>query len=165
MNHPPIPMTTTPASPAPSSATRVVLRPTVDPAALSPGTPLPGWEHRFTEVDLVAYGAATWDWHRVHYDLAYAKSRRLPGVLIDGQVYGAIFAKLATRWAGPGAFLSGMGLKMRSMAFAGDTLRAEGEVRSVESLASGDQVQLSQRLLCGDRLIAEALTTLRFAKR
>lgn len=158
-------MTLNAASTPPSTTASVVLQPTVDPAALTPGTSLPGWEHCFTEVDLVAYGAATWDWHRVHYDLAYAKSRKLPGVLIDGQVYGAIFAKLATRWAGPGAFLSGMGLKMRSMAFAGDTLRAEGEVRSVEGLASGDQVQLSQRLLCGDRLIAEALTTLRFSKR
>lgn len=142
-----------------------VLQPTVDPASLTPGLRLPSWEHRFTEVDLVAYGAATWDWHRVHYDLEYARSRKLPGVLIDGQVYGAIFAKLATRWAGPGAFLSGMGLKMRSMAFAGDTLRAEGEVRSIEPHADGHQVQLTQRLLCGERLIAESLTTLRIQPR
>ncbi len=155
-------MSTPPASTA--SAARV-LQPTVDPASLTPGLPLPGWEHRFTEVDLVAYGAATWDWHRVHYDLEYARSRKLPGVLIDGQVYGAIFAKLATRWAGPGAFLSGMGLKMRSMAFAGDTLRAEGEVRSIEPQGDGHQVQLAQRLLCGDRLIAESLTTLRITRR
>lgn len=141
------------------------LQPTVDPAALKPGTPLPRWEHRFTEVDLVAYGAATWDWHRVHYDLEYARSRKLPGVLIDGQVYGAIFAKLVTRWAGPGAFLCRMGLTMRSMAFAGDLLRAEGEVQSVEPLATGAEVKFSQRLLCGDRLIAEAVSTLRFSKR
>jgi acyl dehydratase len=148
-----------------TSAAPPVLAPTVDPATLTPGTTLPAWEHRFTEVDLVAYGAATWDWHRVHYDLEYARSRKLPAVLIDGQVYGAIFAKLATRWAGPLAFLSGMGLKMRSMAFAGDTLRAEGDVRSVEAQGSGYQVQLAQRLLCGDRLIAESLTTLRFGPR
>ena len=156
-------------SPTPSSAVTpsaaAALRPTIDPTAIAPGAPLPGWEHRFTEVDLVAYGAATWDWHRVHYDLEYARSRKLPGVLIDGQVYGAIFAKLATRWAGPGAFLSGMGLKMRSMAFAGDTLRAEGEVRSIEPQGDGHQVQLAQRLLCGDRLIAESLTTLRVPSR
>jgi len=158
-------MTTTAASAPTSAPAGVVLQPTVDPATLAPGAALPGWEHRFTEVDLVAYGAATWDWHRVHYDLDYARSRKLPGVLIDGQVYGAIFARLATRWAGPGAFLSGMGLKMRSMAFAGDTLRAEGEVRSVDALDSGHQVLLAQRLLCGDRLIAEALTTLRFKRR
>jgi acyl dehydratase len=156
-------------SPPPSSAVTpsaaAALRPTIDPAPIAPGAPLPAWEHRFTEVDLVAYGAATWDWHRVHYDLEYARSRKLPGVLIDGQVYGAIFAKLATQWAGPGAFLSGMGLKMRSMAFAGDTLRAEGEVRSIEPQGDGHQVQLAQRLLCGDRLIAESLTTLRVPSR
>ncbi|MBM3406827.1 MAG: hypothetical protein FJY25_05780 [Betaproteobacteria bacterium] len=152
-------------APAMKSAAPPVLQPTVDPATLKPGTTLPAWEHRFTEVDLVAYGAATWDWHRVHYDLEYARSRKLPGVLIDGQVYGAIFAKLATRWAGPLSFLLGMGLKMRSMAFAGDTLRAEGDVRSVEAQGSGYQVQLAQRLFCGDRLIAESLTTLRFGPR
>ena len=58
-----------------------------------------------------------------------------------------------------------MGLKMRSMAFAGDTLRAEGEVRSIEPQGDGHQVQLAQRLLCGDRLIAESLTTLRVPSR
>ncbi len=156
---------TSAASSAAASPAAPSLHPTIDPTAIEPGTPLPGWEHRFTEVDLVAYGAATWDWHRVHYDLEYARNRKLPGVLIDGQVYGAIFAKLATRWAGPGAFLSGMGLKMRSMAFAGDTLRAEGEVRAIEPRDGGHQVQLSQRLMCGERLIAESVTTLRFSSR
>jgi acyl dehydratase len=58
-----------------------------------------------------------------------------------------------------------MGLKMRSMAFAGDTLRAEGEVRSIELQGDGHQVQLAQRLRCGDRLIAESLTTLRITPR
>ena len=140
------------------------LRPTIDPGSIAAGTPLPGWEHRFTEVDLVAYGAATWDWHRVHYDLEYARSRKLPGVLIDGQVYGAIFAKLATRWAGPGAFLASLNLKMKSMAFAGDTLRADGEVRAVEVIDGGHEVTLAQRLLCGDRVIAEAMTTLRIRR-
>lgn len=156
-------MITDDASAVRSQQTPMRLEPTVDPAALTPGTRLPHWEHRFNEVDLVAYGAATWDWHRVHYDLEYARSRKLPGVLIDGQVYGAIFAKLVTRWAGPGAFLCAMGLKMRSMAFAGDSLRAEGEVQSVESLETGTQVKFSQRLLCGDRLIAEASSTLHFS--
>jgi len=142
------------------------LRPTLDPETLATGTALPGWEHRFTEVDLVGYGAATWDWHRVHYDLEFARSRKLPGVMIDGQLYGAIFAKLVTQWAGPGAFLLGMKLRMRSKAFAGDILRAEGEVSAVERVeAAHHRVVLTQRLVCGEQLIAEAQTTLRFAPR
>jgi acyl dehydratase len=150
--------------PNPAASTAPELRPTIDPEMLAPGTALPGWEHCFTEVDLVGYGAATWDWHRVHYDLEFARSRKLPGVMIDGQLYGAIFAKLATRWAGPGAFLSGMKLKMRSKAFAGDLLRAEGEVSAVEGLEAGHRVVLAQRLVCGEQLVAEAVTTLRFGK-
>ena len=149
--------------PAPSTAPE--LRPSLDPETLAPGTELPGWEHCFTEVDLMSYGAATWDWHRVHYDLEFARSRKLPGVMIDGQLYGAIFAKLATRWAGPGAFLSGMKLRMRSKAFAGDRLRAEGEVSAVERPDTAHRVVLAQRLVCGEQLIAEAVTTLRFEPR
>jgi acyl-CoA thioesterase FadM len=43
------------------------------------------------------------------------------------------------------------------MAFAGDTLRVEGEVNEMRDGA----VVLTQRITCGNRLIAEATTELR----
>lgn len=124
---------------------------------MKPGALLPPLEHHFTTVDLVAYGAATWDWHRLHYDLEYARSRNLPGVIIDGQAFGALFARAALQWAGPRAFLWKMSLRMKSMAFAGDTLRAEGEVSAVEERV----VTLAQRLSKGGQLVAEATTRIR----
>ena len=105
-----------------------MLRPSLEPQQIRIGQPLPEQAHTFTEVDLVAYGAATWDWHRLHYDKAHAQSMQLPGVLIDGQAFGAVFAREAMRWAGPTAFIQRMGLKMKSMAFAGDHLVARGHV-------------------------------------
>ena len=123
---------------------------------MKPGASLPALEHHFTTVDLVAYGAATWDWHRLHYDLEYARSRKLPGVIIDGQAFGALFARAALQWAGPRAFLWKMSLRMKSMAFAGDTLRAEGSVTS----ADGGVVVLEQRLMNGERVIAECTSSL-----
>ena len=124
---------------------------------MKPGTALPVLERVFTTVDLVAYGAATWDWHRLHYDLEYARSRKLPGVIIDGQAHAALFARAALDWAGPRAFLWKMSLRMKSMAFAGDKLRAEGEVTAVED---GVAV-LAQRLLKDGQLVAEATTRIR----
>ena len=73
------------------------------------------------------YGAATWDWHRLHYDPGFADAMQLPGPVVDGQVYGAMFAKQALDWLGPKAFVRRLVFRMRSMAFAGDTLRLEGE--------------------------------------
>ena len=138
-----------------------MLRPTLDPSAITAGQSLPERGHTFTEVDLVSYGAATWDWHRLHYDLTYAKEKQLRGVLIDGQVFGAIFAREAMRWAGPKAFITHMGLKMKSMAFAGDHLLAKGHVTEVTPQAGDTLVRLTQQLLCDTRLVAEASTELR----
>ena len=118
---------------------------------------LPLLEKRFTTVDLVAYGAATWDWHRLHYDIEYARSRKLPGVVVDGQAFGALLARAALDWAGPRAFITKMSLRMKSMAFAGDTLRAEGSVSAVQP----GKIILLQQLMNGDRVAAEATTEIR----
>ena len=121
------------------------------------GETLPILEKKFTSVDLVAYGAATWDWHRLHYDADYARSRKLPGVIVDGQAFGALLARAALDWAGPRAFIAKMSLRMKSMAFAGDTLRAEGSVSEVKR----DRIILVQKLVNGEHVAAEATTEIR----
>lgn len=120
------------------------------------GEALPVLEKTFTAVDLFAYGAATWDWHRMHYDADAARSKGFAGPVIDGQMYGALFARVALKWAGPRAFITRMSLRMRAMAFAGDTLRAEGSVTEV----NGNVVVLQQRLMNGERVIAECTSSL-----
>ena len=134
-----------------------MIKPTKSAASVAVGQTLPVLEKRFTAVDLVAYGAATWDWHRLHYDLDYARSRKLPGVIVDGQAFGALLARAALDWAGPRAFLARMSLRMKSMAFAGDTLRAEGEITELK----GAVVVLAQRLVNAGRVAAEATSEIR----
>jgi len=141
-----------------------MLRPSLEPQQIRIGQPLPEQAHTFTEVDLVAYGAATWDWHRLHYDKAHAQSKQLPGVLIDGQAFGAIFAREAMRWAGPTAFIQRMGLKMKSMAFAGDRLMARGHVTAIDERAGLWVVEIDQQLMCGERLVAQAISEIQLGK-
>lgn len=140
-----------------------MIRPTRSAATIAVGEALPALERRFTQVDLVAYSAATWDWHRLHYDLEYARGLKLPGTLVDGQALGALLARVALDWAGPRAFITRLSFKLKSMAFAGDTLRAEGEVTAVRALAGGHLVILAQRLTNAGRLAAEASTEIRLA--
>ena len=45
---------------------------------IKPGTILPTEEKKFTAADLVMYGAATWDWHRLHYDTTFTETMNLP---------------------------------------------------------------------------------------
>lgn len=138
-----------------------MIKPTRTASTVGPGEALPPLERKFTAVDLVAYGAATWDWHRLHYDVDYARSVNLPGPVIDGQAFGAVLARAALEWAGPRAFLARLSFKMKSMAFAGDTLRAEGEVTAVRPAPRGAVVVLAQRLTSADRLVAEATAEIR----
>ena len=138
-----------------------MIAPTRAIATIVVGDALPAYSRCFTQVDLVAYGAATWDWHRLHYDLDYARSKNLPGTLIDGQAFGAVFARVALDWAGPRAFITRLSFKMKSMAFAGDTLSTAGEVTASRAVAGGHIVTLAQRLMNGERLTADCTTEIR----
>ena len=60
-----------------------------DAIALEIGAPIPPLERVLTQMRLVAYGAATWDWHRLHYEPEYAAARNIPGPIVDGQMFGA----------------------------------------------------------------------------
>jgi acyl dehydratase len=138
-----------------------MLRADLNPQRLTLGQTLPDSSQTYSEADLVAYGAATWDWHRLHYDLAYAKSKQLPGPLVDGQMFGAVFAREAMNWAGPKAFIQKMGLKMKSMAFAGDHMVAKGVISAIHETHGVYVIELQQQLLCGERLVAQASTSIR----
>jgi acyl dehydratase len=124
---------------------------------MKPGEALPPLEKTFTTVDLFAYGAATWDWHRMHYDAEFARSKGFAAPVIDGQMYGAILARAAMSWAGSRAFMTKMSFRMKAMSFAGDALRAEGEVAAIED----QTVILKQRLLKDGEVVAEATTEIR----
>jgi acyl dehydratase len=134
-----------------------MIKPTRSTASIKTGEALAPLQRTFTTVDLVAYGAATWDWHRLHYDLEYARTVNLPGVIVDGQMFGALLARAALDWAGPRAFIARLSFKMKSMVFAGETVLTEGEVTAVNDRT----VVLAQRVTNTGRLVAEATTAIR----
>lgn len=135
--------------------------PTRSADSLVVGEKHPPLEKSFTAIDLVAYGAATWDWHRLHYDVEYARSLKLPNVIVDGQAFGGLFARAALDWLGPQAFLAKMSLRMKAMVFAGDSVRIEGEVTEVRREAGYSIVAIAQRMTCRDKTAAEATIEVR----
>ncbi len=133
-------------------------------ATITVGEALPAFDREFTTADLMAYGAATWDWNRLHFDLDYVRAKNLPNVVVDGQMLGALFAKHALDWAGPRGFIQRMNFRMRAMTFAGDSVHGEGEVMEVRAGADQDVAVLTQRLLKGDQLVAESTTEIRLSR-
>ncbi len=77
---------------------------------------------------MMAYGAATWDFIRVHYDADHVRELGFPGPFVDGQMLGAFLSQHVRDWAGPGAFLRKLRFRNRVMAYPGDLLVCRGVV-------------------------------------
>ena len=112
------------------------------------GATAPALEKYVDSPDLVAYAGATWDWHRIHYDMDYVAAKQLPAPIVDGQVYGAWFVQLIQDWLGPGCFVRTLDFSFRNLMFVRETLRLEGVVTAVQ----GDEVtlELSATILAVD---------------
>lgn len=115
------------------------------------GTELPNLQRRIDLPDMVAYAGATWDWHRLHYDQAYAEARLLPGPVVDGQVMGAYLAEQVLDWIGPTAWLASLHFRLRAPVFSGETIRCHGTVLTCD----GDRMTVEQTITAIDgRLVA-----------
>ena len=105
------------------------------------GELLPSLEKEISLVRMMAYGAATWDFVRLHYDAAYALRNDLPAPLVDGQMLGAFLAQMVQDWAGPRGFLRKLSFQNRGMVFAGDSVTCRGCVNSTYRQAGHNLVE------------------------
>jgi acyl dehydratase len=103
----------------------------IEQSGIRVGDTVPALERRIDLASMVAYAGATWDWHKLHYDSAYAAEKELPGPVVDGQMYGALLVEQLQDWLGPQSFVRHLSFTFRNLVFAGETLRCEGEVIEV----------------------------------
>ena len=118
-------------------------------------------ERKLDLVRMIAYAGATWDWARLHYDPAYVAERKLPAPVVDGQMLGALLSEALLDWLGPRALIHKLSFRLRAMAFAGDTLRCEGEVRGLTAEKQYRLLTVAQRVCVGARLVADGAADIR----
>jgi len=92
------------------------------------GDVLPTLERRMTLTSMVAYAGATWDWHRLHYDPEFVAAMKLPGPVVDGQVFGALLVQMIQDWLGPQCFVQQLHFTFKSLVFADEIVRCSGTV-------------------------------------
>ena len=105
------------------------------------GANLPPLVRRIGLPDMVAYGAATWDWHRLHYDSAFAQRAGAAAPLVDGQMLGALLAEQVLRFAGSHTRLTRLAYRNRAPVLAGQTVVCTGTVATADDV--GFSVDLS----------------------
>lgn len=119
------------------------------------GQSVPALERTLSQMRMVAYAGATWDWHRLHYEAAYCAARNLPGPVVDGQMMGALLAEMLIDWLGPRAFIRRLKFRLCAMVFAGERVRCEGEIVALSEESQRAIVTAAMRVRVGDRLVVE----------
>jgi acyl dehydratase len=92
------------------------------------GDEIPPLTKRISLVQMVMYAAATWDFHRHHYDYEFVRGKGFPAPFVDGQMLGAFLAQMVTSWKGEEHTLKKLSFGFREMAFPGDVLTCRGKV-------------------------------------
>jgi len=95
------------------------------------GDQLPRLTKHCTLTSMIAYAGATWDWHRLHYDHEYLKSKGLSAPVVDGQVFGAYVVQAIQDWLGESAFISALDFRYAGLVFAEESVQVSGEVTEV----------------------------------
>lgn len=99
--------------------------------AVSVGLQIGPVTHLPTNVDLFRFSAATWNSHRIHYDITYAQQiAGYDALLIHGPLQGVYLQQLLTMWA-PSSELREFRYRNRSPAPLGVPLHAQGDVAEV----------------------------------
>ncbi len=129
---------------------------------VSVGQALPAMKKEIRLPDMMSYGAATWDFARIHYDAPYARTQGLPGPVVDGQMLGAFLVQLVQDWAGPRTFLQCLSFQNRGMVLPGDVLTCGGRVSTIRqkdghTLVDCDLWINNQR---GERVVGPASATI-----
>ena len=104
------------------------------------GDRLPELEKRITLPMMVFYAAATWDFHRYHYDLEYVREKGFDRPFVDGQMLGAFLAQMLSDWTGDPGAIRRLGFRFKEFAFPGDTLTCRGRVTGAEAGERGGSV-------------------------
>ncbi len=105
---------------------------------VQPGDELPELIKHPTTRQLVQYAGAQGDFYEIHYDLNYALSAGLPGVILHGLLKAAFLGQLVTDWLGERGTLKSLEVSYRGVDIPGRPYRCRGRVTSV----TGGRVEL-----------------------
>ncbi len=106
--------------------------------AVAVGDQLPTVVRNASRVQLFLYSAATWNPHRIHYDVDYARFEGHPDIIVHGPLQGAWLSQYVTDWAGPAGRMLQLRWQNRASALPEVDYQLNGRVTAIE----GDQVTL-----------------------
>ncbi|WP_121251163.1 MaoC family dehydratase [Nocardioides ferulae] len=96
------------------------------------GDQLPTWELPLTPTTVVSTAIATRDFQDVHHDRDIAQAAGSKDIFVNILTSNALVEKYVTDWAGHGANLRGIAIRLGAPAYPYDTLSFTGTVAAVD---------------------------------
>lgn len=97
------------------------------------GDEIPEIGKRCTPRQLVMWAAASGDFYEIHYDVEYARSMGLPGLVVHGALKHAFLGQLLHDWVAPGGRIVRYGCSYRGLDYPNEDLRCRGTVKDVSA--------------------------------
>ena len=94
------------------------------------GEELPELVVELTPTLIVAGAIASRDYQDVHHDLELARARGMPGIFMNILTTNGFVGRFVTDWAGAGAAIRRIAIRLGVPNFSGDTMRMRGRVTS-----------------------------------
>jgi acyl dehydratase len=83
-----------------------------------------------TTAHLMRWSAAMENWHKIHYDKAFAMEHdKLPGLLINGSLKQQFVIQILKDWAGPQGWVWKSSFQFRAMNLVGEKITVWGKVK------------------------------------
>ena len=95
------------------------------------GQELPPLKRTITPVQMMMYGAATWDFSRLHYDTPFVQKRGFDRIFVDRQMLGALVAKMIVDWIGEPTALKKLSVRYAKFVYPGDTITCYGRITEI----------------------------------
>ncbi len=126
------------------------------------GDALPPMVIDLTATRIVAGAIATRDFMPVHHDRSYANSQGAPDIFMNILSDTGYASRFLTDWAGPGAMLKKLAIRLGIPAFPGQTLSYTGRVTATKETADSGIVELEFKVTSelGDHLSGTAVLDL-----
>ena len=130
---------------------------------ITEGTALPELEFPITASAIVAGALATNDYENVHHDKAAAEATGVPDIFMNILTTNGLVQRYVGQWAGQGARVRKIAIKLGAPNFVGDVMRITGSVSQIDPAKREVAVAVSGRNRIGEHV--GATVTLHFPER
>ncbi|WP_242625363.1 MaoC/PaaZ C-terminal domain-containing protein [Krasilnikovia cinnamomea] len=122
-----------------------------------PGNVLPPWELEVTPTVVISTALATRDFQDVHHDRDAAVRRGGRDIFLNILATTGLVQRYVTDWAGPGALVRGVAVRLGTPCYANDTLTFTG--RAAPDTGGERVVTVSGRTARGEHVAATVRVT------